>query len=82
MPIYEYRCQDCGGTFERLSWGGEQTPTCGCGSQKAERVWFSRVAVATGGDFDAGADAGPEGECCGGSDEGCGGGACGTDFDA
>lgn len=88
MPIFEYRCQDCGKTFERLSWGGEQTPTCGCGSQKAERIWFSRVAVASGGEGDFGGDFDAPGEGCAGgacdNDGGgcCGGGACGSDFDA
>ncbi|MGH9414974.1 MAG: FmdB family zinc ribbon protein [Terriglobales bacterium] len=84
MPIFEYRCQSCGSQFERLSWGGEQTPTCGCGSQKAERVWYSRVAVSTGSKS-ASEDIGGGG-CGGGEDCGeggcCGGGACGTDFDA
>ncbi len=81
MPIFEYRCQQCGQQFERLSWGGEQTPTCGCGSQKVERVWYSRVAVSTSGRASEPAFA--DG-CCGGGDEGgcCGGGTCGTDFDA
>ncbi|MGH9467814.1 MAG: FmdB family zinc ribbon protein [Terriglobales bacterium] len=86
MPIFEYLCQDCGKTFERLSWGSEQTPTCGCGSQKAERVWYSRVAVATGGhegDFSASDSACGEGACCGGGDDGgcCRGGGCDAGFD-
>ncbi len=33
MPIYEYRCQDCGATFDKLvhSWDGPEQvecPTC------------------------------------------------------
>ncbi len=87
MPIFEYRCHSCGATFERLSWGGEQIPTCGCGSQKAERIWFSRVAVARGSgegdsaDFGGGEDAGDA--CCGGEDGACCGGDCGNgNFDA
>lgn len=80
MPIFEYRCQQCGSQFERLSWGGEQTPTCGCGSQKVDRIWYSRVAVATG----ASSASSSEGACCGPESGGgcCGGGMCGTDFDA
>ncbi len=73
--MYEYRCEDCGTKFERLSWkagdGGETR--CGCGSSRVERIWFSRVAVGGhgesesegGGDF--GDACGAEGGCCGGA---------------
>lgn len=80
--MYEYRCEDCGSKFERLSWKtdaeGAGAARCGCGSSRVERIWFSRVAIAgrgdaelggeggDSGDFDAG-DCGAEGGCCGGA---------------
>lgn len=84
MAMYEYQCQDCGSRFERLSWGQGSEVRCQCGSARAERIWFSRVAVATGsGNLGDTGEAGME--CGGGAGEGCcGGGACGmdSDFDA
>ncbi|MGH9520180.1 MAG: FmdB family zinc ribbon protein, partial [Terriglobales bacterium] len=44
MPMYEYQCQDCGVRFERLSWGQGSEVRCKCGSARAERIWYSRVA--------------------------------------
>lgn len=47
MPIYEYRCTDCGrrtSVFTR-SMGGELSPVCStCGSKNMSRL-ISRVAV-------------------------------------
>lgn len=42
MPIYEYRCEDCGKTFEvftRSCCGGEKKECPDCGSQKVKRVF-------------------------------------------
>lgn len=47
MPIYEYRCQDCGrkSTFITLSVKSSLTPKCRkCGSRNLEKV-VSRVAI-------------------------------------
>lgn len=75
--MYEYQCGDCGQRFERLSWGSAGPVRCGCGSEKAERIWFSRVAMATG---TAAAEGCGEGACLDDGGEGCcGGGACGMD---
>ncbi len=81
MPMYEYRCEDCGAKFERLSWkaadaaGAAAAPRCGCGSSRVERIWFSRVAV--GGRSEAEGDFGDSGgEGCGAEGGCCGGGAC------
>jgi len=41
MPIYEYRCQECGEKFEKLVRSGNDHPklTCpNCGSQQAEKL--------------------------------------------
>jgi putative FmdB family regulatory protein len=47
MPIYEYRCRDCGkkSTFVTLSIGSAFEPKCKkCGSSRVEKL-VSRVAV-------------------------------------
>ncbi len=37
MPIFEYRCQDCGNKFEVISFG-DQTPECPqCQTQNLQR---------------------------------------------
>jgi putative FmdB family regulatory protein len=82
MPMYEYRCEDCGAKFERLSWKtgaeGANATQCGCGSSRVERIWFSRVAVGGRSESDAGGDLGDsfEGGDCGAEGGCCGGGAC------
>jgi putative FmdB family regulatory protein len=41
MPIYEYRCQECGEKFEKLVRGNNDHPelTCpNCGSKQAEKL--------------------------------------------
>jgi len=41
MPIYEYRCQECGEKFEKLIRSStDQTELCcpGCGCKQAEKV--------------------------------------------
>jgi putative FmdB family regulatory protein len=60
MPIYEFRCEDCGHIFEILSVSGgdEGTPRCPqCGGEVLERV-LSRVAYTIGGGS-KGAQGGP-----------------------
>ncbi len=52
MPAYDYRCQDCGTSFEvRMSISaystGEQPPCRDCGSQHVART-FGAVNVLTG----------------------------------
>lgn len=38
MPIYEYKCCDCGQEYEALVMGSEDAVECEkCGSQKKER---------------------------------------------
>jgi len=69
MPIYEYRCRDCGERFEilqRLGQGAEGLVCPGCGAEPVEKV-FSTFA-ATGGDSAKSASAS------------CGAPGCGTGF--
>lgn len=40
MPLFEYRCEDCEETFERLEWrheAGEPAECPACGSVRTER---------------------------------------------
>jgi putative FmdB family regulatory protein len=76
MPIYEYRCESCAGSFEVLTSfaerdRGQECPSC---SSPRTRVLVSTFATAgnsesLAGDMDFGAAGGG---CCGGAC-GCGG---------
>ncbi len=48
MPIYEYKCEECGAVFERLCRNYEDTGArCpDCNSEKCRRL-ISRVAAST-----------------------------------
>jgi putative FmdB family regulatory protein len=74
MPLYEYRCRDCGHQFEILQRIGEgaaamSCPRCDAGALEKQ---FSTFATASGGSasFEAAEGCGA-GSCCGG-------GACGS----
>lgn len=49
MPIYEYRCRDCGKEFEivaAITQLADLEPKCpDCGSTSVERRWSSVFAV-------------------------------------
>jgi putative FmdB family regulatory protein len=65
MPIYEYRCNDCGKVFSKLQRMGATAEgvTCpACGSKNVERM-VSSFASATSG---AGAGAGSSAPSCSG----------------
>lgn len=49
MPIYEYRCEDCGAKFSIVFWPPDRPePRCRrCGSGRARRL-VSRVALVRG----------------------------------
>ncbi len=49
MPIFEYKCRDCGKEFEELvlSSKTEPTPCPACKSEKTDRK-TSRISAATG----------------------------------
>ena len=49
MPIYEYRCNDCGADFERLVRTEGQEVACECGSEEVERQWSVFAAHMAGG---------------------------------
>jgi putative FmdB family regulatory protein len=54
MPIYEYRCQECGRRLEvlqRLGASGEGLSCPACGGDRLERALstFARAAAGSGG---------------------------------
>ena len=62
MPVYEYRCKDCGEDFDLFvrSATQQKTPTCPhCGSTKVEKA-ISLFGLGGGGSgSEAGASCGP-----------------------
>lgn len=55
MPIYEYRCEDCGNEFEKLLLRTSDIPECpSCGQSHLEQL-LSTFAAAGGKDDMAGA---------------------------
>lgn len=78
MPLYEYRCRECGDRFEVLQRMGDGADglTCrGCGAGALEKQFSTFATAAASGAAAA--------ETCGAMDCGagacCGGGACGFD---
>jgi putative FmdB family regulatory protein len=67
MPIYEYKCGDCGENFEALVMGSEDAVECEkCGSKKLERQ-MSCFSSSSGSMGDLLASAGGGNPGCGGS---------------
>ena len=69
MPIYEYKCRDCGKVSEFLVGVGQEKAEIkcsSCGSKKLEKI-FSQSVIATGGHI-IGSQGGKT--CCG-KDERC-----------
>jgi putative FmdB family regulatory protein len=49
MPLFEYRCKDCGSQFEALVMNQKEVVVCACcKSKKLERL-FSGFATSGGG---------------------------------
>jgi putative FmdB family regulatory protein len=74
MPIFEYRCRECGKTFETIVHGSNPKTVCkSCGSKKVEQL-LSVFAVA-GGSSTSTTTAAEPGPCpCGSPRRGmCGG---------
>jgi len=62
MPIFEYRCRECGATFEVLVSASRSAAPCkNCGSQNVEQL-LSVFAV-VGASSAAAAEPGPCGAC-------------------
>jgi putative FmdB family regulatory protein len=74
MPIYEYRCSDCGSKFEKLvslSRANEQPACPKCSGSQTQKL-LSTFAAVRGGGEDGGASSMPSGGGC----AGCSGGSC------
>lgn len=66
MPIYEYKCSQCGHDFEELVFSLDETPPCPqCGCVEVEKL-MSACAVQGEGSA-AGPGAMPAAPGCGGS---------------
>ena len=62
MPIYEYKCQECGekSEFRITSQAQVDSLTCkGCGSRNLKKLFSAPAAITTGRSFSS------EGSCCG-----------------
>ena len=82
MPLYEYRCQSCGKRFEALVHSGQKAACAHCGGKKLEKL-ISAFAVVGGAASSGDAQCDDPGSGACGMDSGaCGGGACGSDWDA
>ena len=74
MPIYDYKCRECGDVFEKLVFAGDDAVCASCGSDKVERMLSAPGHVgisATGGNLQCGKDT----TCCGAA-EPCGKPSC------
>jgi len=66
MPIYEYRCQDCGSRFEKLvrrssESAAQECPSCG--KQHLEQEFSTFAAHANGSPKSSAAPECPSGRC-------------------
>lgn len=82
MPLYEYRCRDCGNQFEilqRLGEGADGLSCSTCGASGLDKQ-YSTFATGGGGAADFAAGAGCDtGDCGAGAGACCGGGSCSWD---
>ncbi len=77
MPIYEYRCDKCGGQFELLV-RADTRPACPqCGSAKVEKLFSAFAAHAHSGDAGSPPPCFSSEKCCNLGK--CGSGRCGLD---
>ena len=68
MPIYEYKCKDCGQISELLVMKKDEAVHCAlCNSQNLEKLMSAHNTMVSGSDFPAGMPGG----CCG-SPNSCG----------
>jgi putative FmdB family regulatory protein len=49
MPIYEYRCEDCGTRFEKLVRGGTEVECPQCGQKRLKQELSTFAAHASSG---------------------------------
>lgn len=71
MPVYEYRCKNCGAKFEKLVRGSEKVTCPECGKSRLDKL-FSVFGVKSGGKFTPSGAGGCD-SCSASSCKGCGG---------
>ncbi len=59
MPLYEYRCEECGKIFEKLANREDEVDCPGCGSTETTRK-LGPFSIGSGGRSDGGC---PTGTC-------------------
>jgi putative FmdB family regulatory protein len=81
MPLYEYRCRDCGNRFEvlqRLGEGADGLSCTGCGAAALDKQFSTFATGGSGDGFEAGAGC-DAADCGAGAGACCGGGSCSWD---
>jgi len=74
MPIYEYKCDDCDGGFEKLVFGSE-TPDCpSCGGKKVKKLMSACGFLSKGAGGEVTASTATAAPSCGG----CSATSCGS----
>ncbi len=63
MPIYEYRCEECGKVSEFIVLSKEDSLACECGSAKLSKLMSAHNAPKSAGGGSM--PMGPMGGCCG-----------------
>jgi putative FmdB family regulatory protein len=72
MPLYEYRCGDCGRLFERLVRSWNEAVDCpSCASAQVEKQVSTFAFTGTDGGHGGGTRMGGGGSCCGRGGCGC-----------
>ena len=63
MPIYEYKCEDCGTKFEKLVRGGTAVECPSCGQDHLKQEYSTFAARANGSQQEAAMPSCPSGMC-------------------
>lgn len=72
MPIFEFRCRECGKTFERLVRSSKEAVDCpSCASPKLAKLLSVPSAPRTAAAAAPAVGGGGSGGCCGGGGCGC-----------
>ncbi|MDM8515857.1 zinc ribbon domain-containing protein [Desulfobacterales bacterium HSG16] len=84
MPLFDYKCEDCGKSSEALIFGADDSPKCKfCGSNKMEKLLSAHSSLS--GPFKSSMPGHGDTACCGsspGQAAGCAGpgSCCGKSF--
>ena len=66
MPIFEYRCQACETSFEKLLRSSDKVDCPACGSRRVEKLISIPARPASGTTAGMTCESMPQGGCCGG----------------